>query len=175
MMNRPDAAAPSPLDGGIRVATILVATIAMSVVILAVVGTVVAREANDPVPLTFLIGIVSAAFFALVGSVLYRRFSYHPLRLRQIYEASGERGLAGHMLRTTVVSAALAEAVAVFGLLMGIITGDTYYLYVLCAIALLGVLSNFPRARRWRELSSEITAQSQAGAPSTSLGIGGAR
>jgi hypothetical protein len=56
---------------------------------------------------------------------------------------------------------------------MGFVTGDTYYLYALCAIALMGVLSNFPRARRWRELNSEITAQAGAGAAPTSFGIGG--
>jgi len=108
-------------------------------------------------------------------SVIFRRINYQPIRLRQVFDSGGEAGLANHMLRTTIVSAALAEAVGIFGLMLGIMSGDTYYLYALCAIALLGVLSNFPRARRWRELSYEISAQTDAGAPAGGLGIGSAR
>ncbi len=164
------------MDRSIRTAGILVGAIAMSVVLFAVIGTIVAKQvAAGETPQVFLLAVVSASVFAMLGSVVFRRLSYQPLRLRRIYETSGESGLASHMLKTTIVSAALAEAVGVFGLLMGVVTGDTYYLYVLCAVALWGVLSNFPRARRWRELSSEIIAQSRAGATSESLGIGSAR
>jgi hypothetical protein len=175
MMNGPDAGASAPLDQRIRVASILVAAIAMSVVVFAVIGTILAKTSDGQMPAGLLVGIVSASFFALLTSVIVRRINYQPVRLRQVYEAAGEAGLATHMLRTTIVSAALAEAVAVFGLVLGMISGDTYYLYALCAIALLGVLSNFPRARRWRELSFEISAQAGAGAPAGGLGIDGAR
>jgi hypothetical protein len=173
MLDDSAAAAPSALDQRIRVATIVVAAIASSVVFFGAIGTVLARQGGTA-NATLTLGIVSAASFALVGSVLYRRFNYQPIRLRQVFRASGATGLADHLLRTTIVSSALSEAVAVFGLLMGILTGDTYYLYALCAIALLGVLSNFPRAKRWRELSTEIAAQSDAGAATSSFGVGGA-
>jgi hypothetical protein len=166
---------PDALGRRIRSASLLVAAIAASVVALAGVGTVVTRAAGGGAPLSFMVGIVSTAFFALLGSVVYRRLNYQPERLRRAFAAGGEPGLADHMLRTTIVSSVLAEAVAILGLLMGIMTGDTYYLYALCAIALLGVLSNFPRTRRWRELSSEITARTQAEAASGGLGIGNAR
>jgi uncharacterized membrane protein len=175
MMSGPDAGGSAALDQRIRVAGILVAAIATSVVAFAVVGTLLAKTAGGPLPAGMLVGIVSASFFALLTSVIVRRINYQPARLRQVYEAAGEAGLANHMLRTTIISAALAEAVAIFGLLLGMLSGDTYYLYALCAIALLGVLSNFPRAKRWRELSFEISAQDGAGAPAGGLGIGGAR
>lgn len=175
MMNEPDAAASAALDQRIRIASILVAAIAMSVVVFAVIGTVLAKTSGGEMPAGLLVGIVSASFFALLTSVIVRRINYQPIRLRQIYETSGEAGLAAHLLRTTIISAALAEAVGVFGLILGMLSGDTYYLYALCAIALGGVLSNFPRARRWRELSFEISAQAGTGAPAGGLGIGGAR
>jgi len=175
MMNGPDAGASAALDQRILVASILVAAIATSVVVFAVIGTILATTSGGAMPAGLLVGIVSAAFFALLTSVIVRRINYQPVRLRQVYEAAGEAGLATHMLRTTIVSAALAEAVGIFGLMLGIMSGDTYYLYALCAIALLGVLSNFPRARSWRELSYEISAQTDAGAPAGGLGIGSAR
>jgi hypothetical protein len=175
MMNRSEMDTPYGIDGAIRIASILVLALGMSVVVLGVVGTIVAQKASGPVPAALVIALVAAATFALLGSLLFRRFSYHALRLRQVFDAAGEPGLASHMLKTTIVSTVLAEAVAIVGLIMGTLTGDTYYLYALCAIALLGVLSNFPRARRWRELSSEITATARAGTAPGGIRIGSAQ
>lgn len=172
MTERPDPGTDAALDSRIRTSSIIVGAMAVTVIVFGVLGTFLAQSAGPTNP-TLTLAIVPAAIFSLLGSVLYRRFNYQPIRLRQVYNGSGESGLADHLLRTTIVSSALAEAVGMFGLVMGILTGDTYYLYVLCAIALLGVLSNFPRARRWRELSSEIAAQSGAGAATSSFGIGG--
>jgi hypothetical protein len=164
----------SALEARIRIASLLVIAMSGFVVMLGIVGSLVlAGVASRPNP-TVTVAIVSAAFFALIGSVLYRRFNYQPIRLRQVHANSEELGLAAHMLRTTIVSAALAEVVAVFGFLVGMLTGDTYYLYALCAIALIGVLSNFPRARRWRELSTEIATHAASGVSSGSFRTDGA-
>ena len=46
-------------------------------------------------------------------------------------------------------------------------------MYALCLIALLGVLSNFPRAKRWRELSADISMRARAGATTSGYGAGG--
>jgi hypothetical protein len=75
-------------------------------------------------------------------------------------------------VRATIVSGSLAEAVGIVGLILGILTGDTYYLYALCAVSLLGVLSNFPRAGRWRDLSAEISKWAHAGNTGSSPGDG---
>ena len=83
------------MDRSIQTAGVLVGAIAMSVILFAVIGTVVAgRSAGGAVSQTLLLGIVSASVFAMIGSVLYRRLSYQPLRLRRIYETSGESGLS---------------------------------------------------------------------------------
>ena len=170
MMHQSDAASPV-LDRRIQSATIVVAALAFSVVMMAVVGTLVAPDANE-VPPTSSLFFVAAAFFAMLGSVIVRRLMLQPARLVQVYGRSGEAGLAEHAFRVTIISAALAEAVGAIGLVLGLVTGDTYDMYVHCFIALLGVLSNFPRARRWRELNAEISMRTQAGAASGSFGTG---
>jgi hypothetical protein len=170
MIGQPDSVSPV-LEQRIRTAAIVVAALAFSVVMMAVVGTLVAPRAGDaPAPVSFF--FVAGAFFAMIGSVAVRRLMLQPLRLVQVYERSGESGLADHAFRVTIISAALAESVGAIGLVLGIVTGDTYYMYALCFIALLGVLSNFPRARRWRDLSAEISMRTQAGAASSSFGAG---
>lgn len=164
----------SALDRGIQVASILVVAFAASVIVFGVVGAFLAEGDRGPVPAVIPLVAISAAFFALVGSVAMRRLSFQPLRLQRLYEAAGEAGLANHLVRTTVVSAALAEAVSLFGLVLGLMTGDKYYLYALSAIALLGVLSNFPRAGRWRNLRAESGMHEAAGVTSGNFGGGGA-
>ena len=162
------------IDRGIQIASILVVAFAASVVVFGVVGTFLAQGDRGPVAAAIPLAAISAAFFALVGSVAYRRLSFQPLRIARLYEASGEAGLAGHLVRTTVVSAALAEVVGLFGLVLGLLTGDTYYLYALAAISLLGVLSNFPRASRWRNLRAGAGTHAAAGATPGNFGGRGA-
>lgn len=171
MTERPQPAS-SPLDARIASASAVVAALALSVVLMAVAGTFVAPRGADVAP-TAAIPFVAVAFFAMLGSVLFRRVSLQPLRLLETYERTGEAGLSDLMFRVTIVSAALAEAVGAVGLVLGIVTGDTYYMYALCFIALLGVLSNFPRAQRWRSLSADISMRAGAGATSSSFGAGG--
>jgi len=140
MMNAPTGASTSIVDRSVALASIVVITMAASVVM-----------------------FVAAAFALLVGSVLYRRTSYQPARLIRVFTKSGEAGLAQQLVRATIISGSLSEGVGIIGLVLGILTGDTYYLYALCAVGLLGVLSNFPRASKWRELSADITKWAQAG------------
>jgi hypothetical protein len=167
-------AAATPIDARIKTATIVVAAIAAGVLFFAVIGTIVVkplasgREANGQLA----IPLVSFAFFAMLASIMFRRVSFQPLKLEQIGQAKGEAGLAAHLMRTTIVSAALAEAVGIVGLVLGILTGETYYLYALCAISLFGVLSNYPRANQWRRLSNEFNERARA---ETTEGLGAGR
>lgn len=168
MENRQQA---SVLDQRITAASIVVAALAGGVVIMGIVGTFVGPRVGDAPP-SVAISLVAAAFFSMLGSVLIRRILLQPYRLVQVYEGGGEAGLADHAFRVTLISAALAEAVGVIGLVVGLLTGDTYYMYALCFIALVGILSNFPRARRWRDLSAEISVRTRAGATSSGFGAG---
>ena len=177
MSSGPQPASPASatsIDARIKTATVVVAAIAAGVLFFAVIGTIAikpfaqGREFNGQVA----IPLVSFAFFAMLASIMFRRVSFQPLKLEQIGEAKGGAGLAAHLMRTTIVSAALAEAVGIIGLVLGMLTGETYYLYALCAISLFGVLSNYPRANQWRRLSNEFNERARAG---TTEGFGGGR
>jgi len=173
MTNLTQESATPNLDAKIRVASIAVITIASSVVVFAMIATVVAaRQASSALAPTLMLPLVIAGFFALVSSVMFRRLNFQPAKLLAVFGRGGEPALAGHLFRVTLVSSALAEAVGIVGLILGIVSADTYYAYVLCGIALLAVLSNFPRARQWRELGTEITQQARSGVTGGSFGKG---
>lgn len=164
MMNAPTGASTSIVDRSVALASIVVITMAASVVMFGIVGTMVtATRSAEGLAMPASVGLVAAAFALLVASVLYRRTSYQPARLIRVFTKSGEAGLAQQLVRATIISGSLSEGVGIIGLVLGILTGDTYYLYALCAVGLLGVLSNFPRASKWRELSADITKWAQAG------------
>ncbi|MBK6316850.1 MAG: hypothetical protein IPF53_21830 [Blastocatellia bacterium] len=161
------------LDARIRTASIVVLAIAMSVVMFAVVATMMATgESPGPAAGMLLVPLVVAALAALVASVMIRRVSFKPARILSVHANGGEKGLAELMFRITIISSVLGEAVGIFGLILGIVAADMYYAYVLCGIALMAVLSNYPRARQWRELSTEITQRARSGSTSGSFGHG---
>jgi hypothetical protein len=171
MMGQTDTAATSVLDKRLQTASIVVAALAMSVLLFAVAGTFVAPRAGDTPP-SLSFGLVAVSFFLMLASVFARRVMFTPAKLTEVYEKGGEAALGDYVFRVTIVSSALAEGVGAIGLVLGLVTGDTYYMYALCFIALLGVLSNFPRARRWRDLSADLSARTRAGASPSGFGVG---
>jgi hypothetical protein len=173
MMNEAPISATPVLDARIRTASVLVLALALSVIAFAVVGTVASsRTVAVPAAGALLLPLVGAALLTLVASVMIRRVSFQPARILSVHAQAGEKGLAEHMFRITLISSALGEAVGIFGLILGIVSADMYYAYVLCGIGLMAVLSNYPRARQWRELSTEITQRAQSGSTSGSFGQG---
>lgn len=165
---------PTPvLDSRIRTASVLVLVFSMSVIMFAVVGTIVVGQRTPSSGENSLLApLVGAALLTLVASVMIRRVSFQPARLLAAHATGGEQALADLMFRITLISSALGEAVGIFGLILSIVSADMYYAYVLCGIALMAVLSNYPRARQWRELSTEITQRAQSGSTSGSFGQG---
>ncbi len=173
MMDASPMSATPALDARIRSASVLVLVLALSVITFAVVGTVASNQAVAvPSAGALLFPLVGAALLTLVASVMVRRVNFQPARILAMHGQGGEKGLAEHMFRTTLISSALGEAVGIFGLILGIVSADMYYAYVLCGIGLMAVLSNYPRARQWRELSTEITQRAQSGSTSGSFGQG---
>ena len=170
MMEQSNAPGEAIVERSVALASIVVIALSSSVVLFGIIGTMVsaARPATG-LAMPGAVALVAAAFVLLVASVLFRRMSFQPQRLLAVFTKSGEAGLAQQLVRATIVSGSLAEAVGIVGLVLGLLTGDTYYLYALCAVSLLGVLSNFPRAAKWRELSAEIHKWAQAGSTNSAV------
>lgn len=165
MMQSPSNGQTTQFDRSTQMASLIVFAFTSTVVMLVLVGSMIVQPVESPAT-QVAFPLVIGAFGAMVASVLFRRINLNPFRLRAIFSKKGGTGLASHLFTVTIVSAALAESVGIFGFVLGLLTGDRYYFYVLSVISCIGILLNFPRARRWRDLMTEISTTAQAGGTS---------
>jgi hypothetical protein len=154
---------PAKLESAIVTARMVVLALASSVGLYLLVGTFVvqAGAAGSDGP-TYRVPLVSVAFAALIASVMFRRVNLMLARLEQVHIAKGDAGLASHLFSSTVISASLGDVVGICGLGVGIMTGDTYTMYALCAAALIAILFSLPRANGWREAYRQISLRARS-------------
>ena len=158
------SAGDSRLERTIATCRTILFALASSVFVYVVVGTIVSQQDAAAQPSnTYRIPLVAGALGALVGSVMFRRLNLSFTRVSQIHATKGASGVIDHLFRTTIVSAALGEAVGIFGLLVGILSADTYTMYALCAAAVVAILFSLPQANGWRELYQQISVRGAAG------------
>lgn len=91
---------------------------------------------------------------ALLGAALLD-FALIPFLRRRILSAPVRKGEvssgAGRLISSCIVSFALCESIAVYGLVLFLISGARPEFYVFLSLSLLAFLINFPRQERWQE------------------------
>lgn len=91
---------------------------------------------------------------ALLGAALLH-FALIPFLRRRILSASVRCGTAssnsGRLLSSCIISYALCDAIAVYGLVLFLINGAKAEFYVFSSLALLAFLINFPRMEKWED------------------------
>lgn len=90
--------------------------------------------------------------FLGVGAIVYRRTKFSAMRLQDIAALRGASGLLETLQTTTVIVALIAAVIAVFGLLISIMTlagADMVYFGV---IALAVLLYSYPRRAAWQSV-----------------------
>ena len=95
---------------------------------------------------------ISIAMFA-IGIIVFRRVRLQPARLRDIHGISGMTGLFGSLKATTVILAALCEAIAIMGFGLAYYAGDLLSVRFACALALaLLAFYAYPRRQVWQRI-----------------------
>jgi hypothetical protein len=136
-----------------------------SIAIYTVIGLVLLNTREPaPRPLQARIPFFIAALFMALGSIAFRRTQLRWLRLEVIGGLRGPEGLIKHFFNTALVSAALAEAIGVLALVIVFFGGDTRDVVSLGVVALLIVLTSYPRRSAW-EKAVEYFAVNAPGAP----------
>lgn len=92
------------------------------------------NSANPNTTLSF--ALIGLAFMVVVASVLIKQ---------RIVRRAIEKRDAAMMQTGYVLSFALCESAAIWGLVDHFVTGSTYYYYVAFALGLLGMLLHFPK------------------------------
>ncbi len=93
---------------------------------------------------------ITIVFFG-VGSVVLRRTRFSAMRLRDIAGVRGVSGLLATLQKTTIQVSLLGAAVAVFGFVATVITGNTFDTYGAGAIGVFVLLNCYPTLSSWQK------------------------
>lgn len=132
-----------------RKAQVIVLALAINIFIFTAIGfwlagsRIPARAGQMPVP--FIVGVI----FLALGATALRRTQLRWLRLQAVGDLRGVDGVLKHLFTVTLISAALAEAIGVLALLVGILVGEQFYVLVFGLVATVVLLSSYPRRMSW--------------------------
>jgi len=93
---------------------------------------------------------VTILIFGL-GSVVLRRTRFSAMRLKDIAALNGISGLLATLERTTLQVALLGMAVAVFGFIATLMTGNDFYAYGAGLVGLVVLLYCYPTRASWQQ------------------------
>jgi hypothetical protein len=105
---------------------------------------------------------ISIVIFGL-GAITLRRTRFSAARLQDIASLQGTSGLLATLQKTTVLVAALGEAIAVMGLVITMLTGDENDTLRAGVIAIAVLFYAYPRRTAW-EREVQLTRQNRSGA-----------
>ena len=123
---------------------LLVATVLLSV--LAFLGKPYFTVRDNP-PLYFAVRIIILMFG--LGSVVWRRAKFQPMRLQDIVGLAGVSGLLKTFEKTTIQIALFGAAIAATGFIATLMTGDDGYSYLAGAVAVIVLVYCYPTKSSW--------------------------
>lgn len=141
--------------------------LALSVVLslVAFIGKNRFRQQEDPL-LDMALRITILVFG--LGSVALRRTRFSTMRLQDITALQGVSGLLATLERTTLQIALLAGGMAIFGFIVTVRTGNDFYTFGACLVALVVLLYCYPTRFSWQRTVDQFApAATTEGSPST--------
>ena len=84
-----------------------------------------------------------------LGSVVWRRTKFQPMRLQDIYGLGGVTGLLKTLEKTTIQLAVLGAAIASIGFVATLMTGNERYTFWAGAIAIIVFVYCYPTKTSW--------------------------
>lgn len=100
----------------------------------------------NPVTANTLLFII---LFLGLGSVVFRRTKFAPMRLQDIAALRGVRGLLDTLQRTTIYVALIGGLIALLGFVFALLTGDGTNMLYPGVIAVAVLLYSYPRRAAW--------------------------
>ena len=83
--------------------------------------------------------------FLGLGAIAFRRYKFNPMRLQDIAGLGGPSGLLKTLEKTTLQLALVGIGVTIVGFMSTIVMGDESYTYWSVAVALVVLISAYPR------------------------------
>ncbi|MGI9034841.1 MAG: hypothetical protein ACR2GD_02265 [Pyrinomonadaceae bacterium] len=144
------------LAAGYRQTVIIIAAEIMTIIALTVAAWFdVSKTEFAALPLTITM-LWMAIIFIAVGSFVLRRTFFNWERLTNTMLLRGKSGLIKQLQTNALILSAIAEAIAVIGFVIAILTGDKFQMLRAAAIALIVCLINFPRRKVWENVVGNL-------------------
>ena len=134
------------------VRVLLALTIAFSLAAFLVRSRIQQRE-NPTLDMTLRITIL---IFGL-GSVVLRRTRFSAMRLQDITALDGVSGLLKTLQSTTIQVALLGAAIAVFGFIATLLTGNDFYAYGAGLVGVVVLLYCYPTRTSWQQAVTKFS------------------
>ena len=132
-----------------RALLLVLASAASTLLFMALGFIVVDPSKANGVTLEFRNIMYGSAFVLALASVFARRAMFQMSLLQSIATKRGIPGVLNHLMRATIISAALGEMIAMLGLLLGILGGDRFDVVRFCVVAFAIVLFSLPKREAW--------------------------
>lgn len=139
------------------VVSFLVATILLSII--AFLG----RPYYTPRPNPVLdMAVRLLILFLGLGSVVWRRNKFQPMKLQDIAGLQGPSGLLIILEKTTLQLAMLGIGITIIGFITTLVTGNDLYTYWASAIAVVVLVYSYPTKSSWMRALTRFTSQEPA-------------
>ena len=93
-----------------------------------------------------------------LGSVVLRRTRFSSMRLQDITALNGVSGLLKTLQSTTIQVAVLGAAVAIFGFVATLMTGNDFYAYGAGLVGVVVLLYCYPTQTSWQQAVAKFSA-----------------
>ena len=150
------AAARTELDKRFRVAVIIVASQIASTLAFAIIAFLFVRSAENPAPFETLMPLWVGVLFIAVGAFLLRRILFNWERLKNAALLKGVSGLLQTLQKNAILLGAMAESIAILGIVIAFLSGSNWEMLRAGAISLVVFAINFPRKSVWTKIVSSL-------------------
>ena len=142
------------LDRRYRLTLLVFASQIGTAIVLTAVAWFAAGDTN-PQQATALTSVLWIVLLVIaVGAFLLRRVMLSPAVLRDTATLKGVVGVIKNLQFKTILFSALAEAIAVIGFVISLLSGDKYDMLRAAIVALIIFFISFPRKKGWETIAA---------------------
>lgn len=152
-------AAQTELDRRFRAAVIIVAGQIASTFAFIILAFLFVKSSENPAPFETLMPLWVGVLFIAVGAFLMRRMLYNWERLKNVRLLKGVDGLLQTLQKNAILLGAMAESVAVLGIVIAFLSGNSLEMLRAVAISLIVFAFNFPRKSVWTKIVSGLESK----------------
>lgn len=132
-------------------ATIIFAQI-LTMLVLVIAIYFLAPESQNPISQQSLTILWAAIIFVALAAFILRRMFFRWDRLRDVVLLKGVKGLVRTLQVNAIILSAFAEAVALIGLAIAVLSGVKSEVFRAALVSLILFLINFPRKLVWQKI-----------------------